>query len=56
MIGGKVSACPAKNLNRTAVGLSRPSTSFWVRSTDVNARHKAGHDDGGLSNSLRGLV
>src|SRR5215475_11460457 len=30
-------------LNRTAVGLSRPSTSC-LRTKDVDARHKAGHD------------
>src|SRR5205085_8901521 len=30
------------NLNRTAVGLSRPSTLFMAI---VDARHKAGHDD-----------
>jgi len=34
------------NLNRTAVGLSRPSTSFLPRNRkDVDARHKAGHDE-----------
>jgi hypothetical protein len=33
-------------MNRTAVGLSRPSTSFLSRfSQDVDARHEAGHDE-----------
>jgi len=34
------------NLNRTAVGLSRPSTSLlFIGGKDVDARHKAGHDE-----------
>jgi len=32
-------------MNRTAVGLTRPSTSFLLLLyKDVDARHKAGHD------------
>src|SRR6185437_10345009 len=34
-------------------GLSRPSTPCRRKKKGVDARHKAGHDDGGLSNSLR---
>src|SRR6185312_8087987 len=37
-------------------GLSRPSTPCRRKKKGVDARHKAGHDDGGLSNSLRRLV
>jgi hypothetical protein len=29
-------------------GLTRPSTSFFSRYNDVDARHKAGHDGFGL--------
>ena len=33
-------------------GLSRPSTSFRLKSKDVDARHKAGHDDCGYLAAL----
>jgi hypothetical protein len=36
--------CPQKS-NRTAVGSSRPSKYCHIQFKDVNARHKAGHEE-----------